>query len=322
LAVSSFSSEGKTSITAYTISFPPQPLALQTSALDRGDPSVAFYPIAAVVLMVSVFLLYRNRKKRIVTGEKPAIVRPETKLKRKENSIYLFGGFQVFNKHGNDITARFTPLPKKLFLFIMLNSLRNEKGVSSNALYETFWFDKSVESARNNRAVNIVKLKSLLDHLETASISKETGYWKFDFDPANIYIDYYEYLQIVGSPNELSRNDIVSLLSTVEGRPFLKNTDADWLDPYKSEISNEIIDTFLGYISKSDDDPEFLLHLVNCIFLFDPVSEEALKIQCRLLIKQGKHSLAKKSYSRFTNEYRKLYDEEYGLSFNQIIEKN
>jgi two-component SAPR family response regulator len=322
LAVSSFSSEGKTSITAYSISFPPQPIALQKSVVERGDPSVAFYPIASVVLMVSVFLLYRHRKKRIASEKKPAVVRQGTIHKRKENSIYLFGGFQVFDKHGNDITARFTPLPKKLFLFIMLNSLRNEKGVSSNALYETFWFDKSVESARNNRAVNIVKLKSLLDHLETASISKETGYWKFDFDPTMIYIDYYEYLQIVGSSTELSRNDIVSLLSTFEGRPFLKNTDADWLDPFKSEISNEIIDTFLKYIGKSDDDPDFLQHIVNSLFIFDPVSEEALKIQCRLLIRQGKHSLAKKSYSRFVNEYRKLYDEEYGLSFNQIIEKD
>ena len=86
-------------------------------------------------------------------------------------------------------------MPKKLFLFILLHSLRNDKGVSSNTLYETFWFDKSVESARNNRAVNIVKLKSLLENLDTASISKETGYWKFDFDPPAVYIDYFEYLQ-------------------------------------------------------------------------------------------------------------------------------
>ena len=56
---------------------------------------------------------------------------------------------------------------------------------------------------------------------------------------------------------------------------------------------------FFRYIGKSDDDPEFLLHLTNCIFLFDAVSEEALKIQCRLLIKQGKHSLAKNAYSKF-----------------------
>ena len=40
---------------------------------------------------------------------------------------------------------------------------------------------------------------------------------------------------------------------------------------------------FIRYISISNDDPEFLLHLTNCIFLFDAVSEEALKVQCRLI---------------------------------------
>ncbi len=250
------------------------------------------------------------------------MIAPQGKIqKKKENSIFLFGGFQVIDRNGIDITGQFTPLPKKIFLFILLHSLRNEKGVSSNTLYETFWFDRSVESARNNRAVNIVKLRSLLENLETTSISKETGYWKFDFDPSRIYIDYFEYLRIVQHTTKLTREQIVDLLSIIENRSFLSNTNADWLDPFKSEISNEIIDTFLGYISKSEDDPEFLLHLTNCIFLFDAVSEEALKVQCRLLIKQGKHSLANKAYTKFASEYRQLYNEEYKLSFSQIIEE-
>jgi hypothetical protein len=294
---------------------------LQIAPAEKSNSYGALYLIAALILIVSAYMLFHNKKRRSASGRKPAAIPRETIQKSKENSILLFGGFQVFDQKGKDITAQFTPLPKKLFLFIMLHSLRNEKGVSSSALYETFWFDKSVESARNNRAVNIVKLKSLLENLDTASISKETGYWKFDINPSRIYIDYYKYLRIIRSSTELTREHIVDLLSIVEGRPFLSNTNADWLDPFKSEISNEIIDTFLSYIGRSDDDPEFLLHLTNCIFIFDAVSEEALKVQCRLLIKQGKHSLAKKAYSKFINEYKQLYDEEYAMSFNQIIEE-
>ena len=112
---------------------------------------------------------------------------------------------------------------------------------------------------------------------------------------------------------------MVALLGIVEKSPFLNNTDGEWLDSFKSDVSNEIIDTFLKYVSQSSDDPEFLLHLTNCIFVFDMVSEEALKLQCRLLIKQGKHSLAKSAYNKFTKEYTQLYDEEYGLSFSQVI---
>jgi len=267
-------------------------------------------------------VIYLNRKRKSKTPVKAVkTARETTTPKSKENSIILFGGFQVIDRNGKDITGQFTPLPKKLFLFILLHSLRNNKGVSSAILYETFWFDKSVESARNNRAVNIVKLKSLLDNLESANISKETGYWKFDFNPALITIDYFEYLQIVHQKTELSREDIVALLAIIESSPFLNNTNADWLDNFKSEISNEIIDTIIRYMSTSSDDPEFMLHLTKCIFVFDAVSEEALKLQCRLLIKQGKHSLAKSSYSKFAKEYRQLYDEDYSLSFHQLIDE-
>ncbi|MDX2430202.1 MAG: hypothetical protein QNK35_04675, partial [Bacteroides sp.] len=137
--------------------------------------------------------------------------------------------------------------------------------------------------------------------------------------PDQVQIDYYQYLEFIRHTNELTREDITELLSLIENKTFLNNTQADWLDKFKSEVSNEIIDTFIRYMGTSNDDPEFLLHITNCIFLFDAVSEEALKVQIRLLIKQGKHSLAKSSYSKFTREYRQLYDEDYALSFNQLI---
>lgn len=321
VAVASYSSNGKTMVSVHSIAFPPQIFSIETPAAEKSNPYLVFYFIAAIVLIVSYYLAYYLRRRRKTFETKTAAKSWEIFKKSKENSIILFGGFQVFDQKGKDITSQFTPLPKKIFLFILLHSLHNDKGVSSNVLYETFWFDKSAESARNNRAVNIVKLRSLLENLETASISKETGYWKFDFDPSRIYIDYFEYLRIVRRTTKLTRNHIVDLLSIIESSPFLSNTNADWLDPFKAEISNGIIDTFLRYMGMSDDDPEFLLHLTNCIFIFDAVSEEALKIQCRLLIKQGKHSLAKKAYSKFINDYRQLYDEEYNMSFKQIIDE-
>jgi len=322
VALSSYTSENNTSLSVHSIAFPPQKHIVKSAESTKSRLDLIRYLIVAFIVLVTAILIYsRNKRKR--APEKKAVSPPrETIQKTSENSIILFGGFQVIDKTGKDITAQFTPLPKKLFLFILMHSLRNNKGVSSNTMYETFWFDKSVESARNNRAVNIVKLKSLLENLDTANISKETGYWKFDFDPSQVYVDYFEYLQIVSSSSEPSREDIVDLQAIIENKPFLNNTNADWLDPFKSDISNEIIDTFLKYISNSDDDPEFLLHLTKCIFIFDAVSEEALKVQCKLLLKQGKHTLAKKAYSSFISEYRQLYDEDYTLSFNQVIEEN
>ena len=322
VAVSSYTSNNRTLVSVHTIAFPPQKFTIVEAAPEKTNLFLPLFIITAALLSISSWLFYKYRRRRIISVKEHVIIPREKNAPRsKANSIILFGGFQVIDRDGKDITGQFTPLPKKIFLFILLHSLRNSKGVSSAVLYETFWFDKSVESARNNRAVNIVKLKSLLDNLDSANISKDTGYWKFDFDPSLVQIDYFQYLEIIRQANELNKEDIVELLSLIENKTFLNNTQADWLDPFKSEISNEIIDALVRYISKSKDDPEFLLHLTNCIFLFDAVSEEALKIKCRLLIKQGKHSLAKNSYSKFTREYRQLYDEDYSLSFNQVIEE-
>lgn len=304
-------------VSVHTIAFPPQRYVPLVAEPVKKRTFPWLYILGAVVLVASAYLFYYRKTKGQVLSKRP--FRRQFHRKNKVNSIVLFGGFQVFDKNGKDITALFSPLQKKLFLLIMLHSLRNNKGISSNTMYETFWFDKPLESARNNRAVNIAKLKSVLENVESSSISKETGYWIFDFDPSRLNIDYFEYMQIVNSEKDPDREDIAELLSIIENRPFLVNTNADWLDPFKSEVSNEIIDTLLKYIESSSDDPEFLLHLANCIFIHDPVSEEALKLKCRLLIKQGKHSLAKKAYSGFVNEYRQLYDEDYSLSFSEIL---
>jgi len=320
VAVSSYSSDDSTEVSVHSIAFPPQIFTIDAGIAEKNKSYLALYIIGIFLLFVSAYFLY-YRRRRTASDSKPAATPLATLHQSNKNAISLFGGFQVIDKEGIEITAKFTPLPKQLFLFILLHSLRDDKGVSTNILNETFWFDKSVESARNNRAVNMAKIKLLLENLETASISKETGYWKFDFDPSRVQIDYFDYLRLARSSSDLIRKEVVALLTIVENKPFLYNTNGDWLDPFKSDISNEIIDAFLRYIHNSDDDPEFLLHLINCIFIYDSVNEEALKLRCRLLIKQGKHFLAKKAYSEFVKEYMLLYDEEYGMSLKEIIEE-
>lgn len=333
IAVITYMNAGTTELNVYTLAFPPQKVhATAGTAKDIGESRFSRWLlyIAFLLLIIAgvvVWHVFRSRKRRLLNvggNEKDKIVdTSKFKVSRKEplkSSIILFGGFQVMDSEGNDITGSFTHLLKRLLLFIMLYSLRNDKGVSSQIISETFWFDKSAESARNNRAVNIVKIKSLLDKVGKATISKDTGYWKFEYDPSTLFIDYAAYLDIIRKEDKLTREDILSLLKIIDRGPFLLNTDADWLDTYKSQVSNDIIDTLADYIEESENEPDFILHLTNCMFTFDNASEEAMILQCRTLFKLGKHSLAKKSYAKFVKEYKILYDEEYKRSFNSILD--
>ena len=84
-------------------------------------------------------------------------------LTRKISAILLLGGFQVFDKQGNNITGEFTPTLKLLFLFLLLNSIKGGKGTTSQRLEETFWFDMSKTSAVTTVRVNIRKLRLILE---------------------------------------------------------------------------------------------------------------------------------------------------------------
>jgi hypothetical protein len=108
----------------------------------------------------------------------------------------------------------------------------------------------------------------------------------------------------------------------VQRGSFLSNVEYEWLDVFKSEISNEIIDAYLHYAAtlSISEDPELLIKLASYIFYFDPVNEEATVMQCKALVYLGKHSLAKSKFETFIKEYKNIYGEEFKLRFNEVIE--
>ena len=113
------------------------------------------------------------------------------------SSIFLFGQFQIIDKEGNDITRLFTPLLKELLLIIVIHSIRNGRGISSEGMNEILWHDKSEKDAKNNRSVNLAKLKILLEKVGNCMISKEAGFWQFQIADPDMYVDYAKYMAFI-----------------------------------------------------------------------------------------------------------------------------
>jgi two-component SAPR family response regulator len=242
-------------------------------------------------------------------------------LPNKRAAIFLFGDMQVFDKEGGDLTKQFSPLLKELFLLILLNSLKNERGISSEKLSDVLWFDKSEKSARNNRSVNIAKLKGILDKTGGCNLSKETGYWKIDIQPEWVRVDYLDYLAIIQNRAALDKSGVKALAAITRRGSLLNNVEYPWLDPFKSDVSNHVIDTYLHFAQSGagSSDPEFMIGLADDIFYFDSVNEEAMVIKCRALVQLGKHSLAKSAYTSFIKEYRQIYGEDFGRDFQSVL---
>lgn len=339
----------QTQVKIYTLYGPPEAVLSGTSQMTSSFRLGKYLLFLLPLLLAAVYLAYRYlQKKRMVpapvqeiTSVKTAIEeesperplapvpagkqQPEIKNETSnmvKNSIFLFGDMQLFDKCGEDMTKLLSPLIRELFLVVLLYTIKWGRGISSEKLTEILWFDKSAESARNNRSVNIAKLKIILEKLEGCQISKTTGYWKIDFDPAYVHIDYHHYLNIVNSKQEIDKNRLNELTNLIQRGSFLSNVEYDWLDSFKSEISNEIIDTYLHYAAgiKIADDPELLINLANYVFYFDPVNEEAMMINCKALVHLGKHSLAKTKFETFCKAYKAIYGEEFKQSFQEILE--
>ncbi|WP_316815269.1 galactose oxidase [Pedobacter nyackensis] len=329
--------ENKTSVKIYTLYGPPEEAFAELPIVLASGRSWYFFILIPILIIVGFFVYkwYHSRrkieKKEII--EAPALTKTESVHENVEtetanvkedirNTIFLFGNLQLFDKDGEDITKHLSPLIRELFLVVLLYTIKWGRGISSEKLTEILWFDKSADSARNNRSVNIAKLKLILDRMEGCQISKNTGYWMIDFDPNVVKVDYKQYLNIVNSKLEVDKERINRLTNIVHRGSFLSNLEYDWLDLFKSEVSNEIIDTYLHFAAtiKIAEDPEFLINLSNYISYFDTVNEEAMVIKCKALVHLGKHSLAKTKFETFSKDYKVIYGEDFKQSFQEILE--
>lgn len=352
-----YNDDKKTSIKIYSISFKP---ALQPPSEEIiKTKNNVYLLIGAITLFILIFgglifIFYRRKQnsknqkdlsihqgnainlnkgasihkesdeqKQVNNQQEPQAPEEEIIIPKKSYSISFFGGFQVITKDGENITKKFTPLLKELFLLIYLKSFGNtDRGISSSKLKEILWYDKTDKDARNNRAVNIARLKGLLKKVGNIEISKSTGYWVMSIEDDSLEVDYNNYLNI-SEKKYPAKEDILEFIHFTKKGEFLQNLSYDWLDKYKAEVAENIIDTLINYANqnKNDLDAAFLIQMADIVLLFDSVNEEALEIKCKSLVKSGKHTLAKKNYENFKKEYKLLYGENFKVSFNSLFEQ-
>ncbi|QHS58495.1 Kelch repeat-containing protein [Chitinophaga agri] len=236
-----------------------------------------------------------------------------------QSSIQLFGPFQAFNELGTEVTGLFTPLMKELLLLILIYTVRTGQGITSDELNEVLWSGKSAKDAKNNRSVNLAKLKGILEKIGHCMLYKNSVYWQFQYTEGKFYLDYEEFIRLTKTKATPDRSLITALLKIVESGAFLAKTEYGWLDDVKAEVSNAVIDISLAYLKREPADAEFVIRITNAIFFFDRLNEEALEFKCKSLVQLRRYSLANNTYEKFVKDYREIYGEEFYKSFNEVI---
>ncbi len=323
-----------TQVKIYSINYPPNKFTKEPIIVKIAkDYSILIITVLSIILIVSILYFEKRKRKVLITRDN----RQGNNLKedsvdqfnhtssiKSDYQLIFFGGFQVMDKKFEDITSHFTPLLKELFLLILLHTFKNNKGISTEKITEVLWYDKSDKSAQNNRAVNLAKLRTLLIELGSFELSKKTGYWKSIFDESEIKSDYISFLHLTSSKTTLTKQKINQLIEITEKGPFLRNVQYEWLDEFKAMVSDTTIDTLIYFATRCDIEKEadFIIHLADSIFIFDVTNEDAMMLKCKAQYFMGKHSHAKATYKKFSQEYKEMYGQEYDQTFVNILKQD
>ncbi|MCY1723326.1 hypothetical protein OU798_23450 [Prolixibacteraceae bacterium Z1-6] len=320
--------KGNFEVVLYSLNFPPVELDSDTSVICSENKTNPLFRLLLMLLVIVFFvlLLYFRRKSRQKPVDKKAGIVPAAENQRlvpfsEKGRILMFGGFQVFDRNSIDITYRFSPTLKELFLLLILHTVDGNKGITSKKIQEYLWPDKSDLNAKNNRGVNIKKLRQILEDIGDVKITYDGNYWKINHDD-EVFCDI-EFIkqQISREIDEFAMSGFDSMLSILSRGNLLVNMESDWLDQIKDDITGRILNRLeeLCSLIEIKGNETILLKIADIIFTFDQVNETALEYKCRILNKQGKHSLALEVYNHYTKLYSRLYNEDFSMSFKDLV---
>ena len=342
ITFSSLPTDSLATVSIYSLSYPP--VSSKTSVYQSVNSHI--HPVilvGGILLLLAImailgYLFFRKKKTAIkidsdVDTEREPLnessdddfkIVQQNNDRNKKQAIFLFGGFQVKDKNGDDITGEFSPMLKQLFLIILLNTLKEEgKGVSSNGLNEALWANKTIDSARNNRSVMLSKLRQVFENIGFINIESFNSYWIIKFGE-EIYCDYREALSLIRTmknKNNRTKENVMKLLKIVSFGELLPNIQLEWVDSFKANFANQLIDLLID-ITKQKElalSSFELVRLADTLLLYDILNDDALKLKCCALVKMGKNGLARAAYNSFVKQYSVLFGTGYNYSFNQII---
>jgi two-component SAPR family response regulator len=295
---------------------------------------VAFLAVVSVyVLIILLKKLHRaeeelemDEKLNALVNEKTITGSGQPDKKRVElpckNAIYLFGGLQIYNSEGIEINHSFSSKLKHLFLSIFLLG-NEENGISNEKLNSIHWMYHSPQSAKNNRNVNIKKLRDMLGSLKGVQLVHVEGSWSIKLSP-EIFCDYnFLFKRMRRNFQPITREEFEKIILILERGMFVGDERTPWLDSFKSHFITSLLEYLfkLADSFEKDKNPEAICHIADLILKFDLLNEEAFRLKVDALVKQKNHNQAFIEYEYFTKEYEKMYGIPFPVGFKSFVRK-
>ncbi|WP_430972491.1 LamG-like jellyroll fold domain-containing protein [Sunxiuqinia rutila] len=299
----------------------------QSVNLDEQRAGFWAWLVIPLLVLIPGLLAFRKRKPKPA----PAVTKKEEKNNKpvlNHEQIYCLGGLKVINPEGVDVSQKFSPKIKQLFVLVLLNSVNGHRGISTSELSGILWPGMSTQKAKNTRGTNIQNLKAALASCPGINLVFKDRLWQIELSDScySEYCDILSKLSLVESqpdgPN--AKKALPELLDILSRGTLLPDMSESWLDPYISKMSDRIIEMGLSLFESLDEkqDSSSLYALAEVVSLNDPLNEPALRKKLQLLTNQGKLSLAHSVYDHFIKVYQEMYQENYPVNFKSLTVEN
>lgn len=318
----------------YSIAYPP---LLEQDVLQKIEKENSFlfrywHWLIPVLLLFAGFIYYLSKRKRVEIAdafpEKTIEITPTESLvdneRNKPASIYLLGNFKIIDSAGCDITSTVTQTTTQLFLLLLMTTIKNGKGITSQELKNILWFDKDDNSARNNRNVYINKLRSILKTFEELKVIND-GINQTIQGLENVFCDYERVLRLINvlkkSDTAFNKNALNELVDLALTGKLLTYVQYEWLEPYQTKYSDSLIGLMLQCAKNEEvkKDLNLLLKIADVILLHDHIDEDAISIKSYALFKMGRKNQALQAFNKFTTDYESLLATKSHLIFDDLI---
>lgn len=308
-------------------------LRLYAEGLNPGKPtqkaiqawSMPIAGLAVFVILLFLFILKKIKYSRKKAAQKQVPFPSSIQEKPNGPSVEVFGGFKIVNRNGEDLTLRFSTRRKQFFMVVLIATLK-ENGISSKQLTNYLWAGYSQESAKNNRSTQVQRIREIIARNSGISIEYGNKKWTVNFEE-DVYCDLANYFRFRKALKQSSKDGINyevldKILCIIEKGPLLPHMDDEWLDNIKSQLTDELLDTFLPLFTEEAflQHSKWVLRLAHALLIFDPLNETLLSHKIQSLVKLGKNTQAHECLEHFEKYYQQCYAQPFGKSIANLIE--
>lgn len=346
---------GKNRVDVWSLAYPPVSAEDIRQPVPAPDNKAGIWIVVAMIVLaagVSVSVVIMRRRSRYVpeaevprshNASSDGLREPETRpLPEQETApvqesgpatetdtgsgyvISLLGGFKVMGKDGSDISSKFTPKLRSLFVWLLLRTGGlPENTVLTDELTEVFWFGLEKSAATNNRNVNFNKLRLIFNDIGDIRIIMKRNIVSFIVGDG-ISCDYLDAVALLESMRDSARIDLDTLdraLRLCARGALLSGFESDWLDSYKAAYSELIVSVMMKSTESPavSSDNNLSVRIADCILRVDALDEFALRLKCRVLNSNGHKGLARDTYDKWRSDYRRAMAADPQLSFEDVI---